>query len=96
MCIIQFQIRWKIFKKIDPTEIPAWRERNSCFSKIPNISEMLQDIVSYNRVWRDKEKEYINHRQGLSQLKREMALEYFFKLQEFENIGVKNFLMNLK
>lgn len=74
------------FLNFKPINKPSWRERDIRYACVPTVNKMMKDIVKYHAMWeRKKEKSGKN---SFAEEKREMVLEFLFRVQQGECIGL--------
>jgi hypothetical protein len=73
------------FLEFQPTERPSWRKIKDQNDTIPNVSEMITDILVYENTWRRNKNK--NTKQ-CSAVKEEMHLKFLYEIQIGEDIGV--------
>ena len=71
------------FLKFQPIERPSWREIKDKDGTVPNVSEMITQILEYEKTWRRNK----NTKQ-CSVVKKEMHVEFLYQIQKGEDIGV--------
>ena len=73
------------FLKFKPIDRPSWREIKDKNDTIPTVSEMMTQILEYERTWRGNKNE--NSKQCFA-VKQEMYSEFLYQIQNGEEIGV--------
>jgi hypothetical protein len=73
------------FLEFKPKECPSWREIKDKNDTIPKVSEMMTQILEYEKTWRRNKNE--NTKECFA-VKKEMYLEFLYQIQKGEEIGV--------
>ncbi|XP_063442289.1 uncharacterized protein LOC134722599 [Mytilus trossulus] len=74
------------FLNFRPTDTPLWRKRDKKYEVLPTVEEMIKDIVNFYSIWSKKER--TAEKDSFAETKREMMMEFLFRLQQDENIGL--------
>ncbi|CAC5399074.1 unnamed protein product [Mytilus coruscus] len=76
------------FLTFEPIDEPSWRKRDSKYECVPTVKEMIKDIVNYHTKWLRKQRN--SGKNSFVEAKREMMMEFLFRVQQGEDIGVND------
>ncbi|XP_063442300.1 uncharacterized protein LOC134722610 [Mytilus trossulus] len=76
------------FLNFKPIDEPSWRKRDRRYECVPRVNEMIKDIVKYHERWEMKRGKTV--KKGFAEAKREIVLEFLFRLQQDQGIGLND------